>query len=400
MTWGNADFFFLDSDNASVDSAALTVQRQWLKARLSGSTAQWKFGVWHHPPYSGGSHGSQPFMQWGADFQGLTAIITGHDHIYERLDAGFGVTQFITGIGGYSIYSLATPPLSNSLFRYNATYGALKVIATTSGVQFDFRTIGPAGGELIDSYTVGTPPSPDVPTGTDTWSLPVRPGQTLRLSTRTPESPGPLRNTADPVIQLLDASGTIVASDAGSAGDGINASLTYSIPLLPGAPVETPGWTVRVVNESNGSGEYELLVTDPAEEAYQAWAALQLAGWPAQPEADPDFDGLPSLMEYLLESNPALAATPIASALGLSSGSPPVLQIHLPGAWTRPVTAYLQSSTQLDGGTWTTLARKTAGVGPWLGDGEELPKAAPAGGYTFTPPSGPRQFYRLAFMLN
>ncbi len=400
ISQGNMDFFLLDSDNAAAGGASNLAQRTWLKQQISASTARWKFGVWHHPPFSSGaSHGSHGFIQWGADFQGLHAIFTGHDHIYERLNIGFGVAQFILGIGGKSFYNFSFSPVPTSVFRYNANHGALRVVTGSDGVQFDFLAIGPPGGTLIDSYTIGTPPSPVFPSGTDTWSLPVQRGSSIQLGTRTPPAPGPLQNPANPMIQLLDHTGVIVATDAAGALDGRNARLVHTVPESGENPGETLPWTVRVLNEAGGTGEYELRLTAPSLPAYQAWAALQPMGFPEGIGEDPDFDGSPNLMEYLLDSNPAAAALPPVPALSLVKGSSPVLQIALPSTWTRPVTALLQSSPHLIDGTWTTLAVKSSGATSWLGSGTHLPQSAPAGGFTYTFTHREREFYRLAFVL-
>ncbi len=396
MTWGNMDLYFFDSDNAVVNASALTVQRQWLKEQLAASTAQWKFAFCHHPPYSsGGVHGSQVPMQWGQDYQGLTAMFCGHEHIYERLNIGFGVTQFISGLGGRSIYSMSTP-VAQSLFRYNTTYGAMKVRAGSAGVLFEFRAIGTPGGTLIDSYTIGTPPGQAIATGTDTWSLRVQPGQTFRLYTETPAAPGTLTNTANTALQLLDHTGTIVAADTGSAPDAINASLLYTVPAIPDCPLQGCLWTLKVYNESSGSGEYHVRRTAPsAAELYDLWAAARLPAGSRAAEADSDSDGAPNAMEYLANTDPVISsATPPLSLL-LNAGGNPLLHLDLPDAWSRPVTVRLQSSTTLAAGSWTTLATRSAGT-DWTPGG---PAPAPGGGFRFTPAAVPRSFYRLAFHL-
>jgi hypothetical protein len=259
--------------------------------------------------------------------------------------------------------------------------------------------IGTAGGTLIDSYTIGVPPDPVVPSGGDTWSLPVQRGTTLQLTTRTPRPPGLLQNPVDPLIQLLDHTGTVVASDSSSAFDGKNAKLIYRIPGTPQSPGETLPWTVRVLNETNSAGEYEIRVAEPTLNAYLAWAALQPAGFPPDIASDPDLDGLPNLMEYLMDSNPALASAPLVPTLTLRSGSPSTLQLNLPSAWTRPVAALLQTSAQLTGGTWTTLATKSAGQTYWLSSAPDQLPPSPAGAFTLPPAPGNRQFYRMAFVL-
>ncbi|MES2469285.1 MAG: Calx-beta domain-containing protein [Verrucomicrobiota bacterium] len=397
MSWANTEFYFLDSDNAAVSTSARALQRQWLKDQLAVSTAQWKFGVWHHPPYSsGGVHGSQAFMQWGQDFAGLTAIFTGHDHTYERLDAGYGVTQFVVGLGGAGPYSFSNP-LSNTLSRYNAKHGALKVVAGTTGVLFEFRSIGAPGGELIDSYRIGTVDGPVVPSGADTWSLRVQPGQVFRLTTRTPGSPGILTNDLNPFLQVFDAGGTLVATDQDGASDALNASVICTVPAIPGAPPEGVVWTIKIGNQSNGLGEYELEITEPEAADYQAWATALLPEEAQGHQADPDNDGVPNLMEFLLDSNPIVKneSAPLDIPGSVSAG----IHLNLPSSWTRPVTVHLQSSASMAAGSWVTEASKSS-VGGWTSEGPGTPQPAPEGGFNFPIGTGLRGFYRLWLTLN
>lgn len=401
MNWGNMEFYFIDSDNGVTNAAAATAQRQWMRAQLDASTARWKFAVWHHPPYSSSAvHGNHPAFQWGADFQGLTAIITGHDHIYERLDAGYGVTQFVTGLGGMSIYPFGSA-VPQSLFRYNSTYGAMKIRTGSSGVQFEFRSIGATGGNLIDSYTIGTPPGNAVPTGTDTWTLRVHPGQVFRLTTRTPAAAGALTNTADPAIEVRDTAGTLVAQDTGSAPDSINASLLVTVPDIPNCPPEGCLWTVKVYNESTGSGEYELTATaPPAAEYYEAWAALRLPAGSRGIDQDPDMDDAPNLMEFLAGTDP-VAATPGTPLSMVPTGIAGMIRLHmaLPSGWSQPVTVQLQRSSTMAPGTWQTLVSKSPGA-PWVSSGlPSLPTAAPGGGFHFISTTGQRSYFRLHFTL-
>ena len=399
MSWGAADFFFLDSDNAMVNTAARDTQRQWLREQIAASGARWKFGVWHHPPYSsGGVHGSQLLLQWGADLKGLTAVITGHDHIYERLDMGFGVTQLIVGLGGSSIYQLADRPVSQSLFRYNASRGALRGQVGPDGVQLEFWAVSPSGGVLIDSLTFGTPPGIPLASGTDTWSLPVQRGETVRLATRTPLPPGRLSHDVNPALALVDENGRIVATAAAGAADGRNAVLQFAVPGIPATPEETLPWTVRVQNEAAGSGEYELRVGSPALDAFNAWMAGRVPPDEDGPEQDPDRDGLPSLLEFLLNSDPSVAAIPAVAPLVAEPSEPLSLRLHLPASWERPVIAQLESTMSLVDDSWTTVATKIPN-GPWTSPNQTIPVAHPEGGFTFAVPAALPAYYRLSFSL-
>jgi hypothetical protein len=401
FTRGPADFFMLDSDNAVVDEAARETQRDWLRAQIAASTARWKFGVWHHPPFSSGPvHGNRLDLQWGEDFPGLTAIITGHEHIYERLDIGHGVTQFITGLGGGSISGMNFPSVPQSRARYNASHGALRGIIGPQGVRIEFRAVGTPNGSLIDSLTLGTPP-PSMPfaTGSDVWPLPVRPGQTLRLATRTPLPPGGLPHDIDPALQLLDANGAVVATVTAGAPDGRNAVLIHTVPGAPASPEEVLQWSVRVLNEADGAGEYELGVESLAADSFGAWIAARVPASERGEGADPDFDGHPNLLEFLVDTDPARASQPLIPPLETAADGSRSLRIHLPSIWSRPVTVRLQSSATLTADSWVTMATKAAN-GPWSSDGPPVPTSHPNGGFHVTVPEAAPAYYRLSLSLD
>ena len=96
---GLAEFFALDS--TSFDAAQL----RWLEGALAGSKAQWKIAFFHHPIYSSGkTHGSDTKLRAQIEplfvKYGVAAVLSGHDHIYERIKPQQGVQYFVCGIGG------------------------------------------------------------------------------------------------------------------------------------------------------------------------------------------------------------------------------------------------------------------------------------------------------------
>ena len=83
---GPVHFFALDSDENEPDGVgSSSVQAAWLKRGLAGSTSNWNIVYFHHAPYSSGMHGSTTWMQWPFAAWGAQAVLTGHDHTYERL---------------------------------------------------------------------------------------------------------------------------------------------------------------------------------------------------------------------------------------------------------------------------------------------------------------------------
>lgn len=153
FTWGPVHFFALDSDGREPDGVnAGSLQAAWLKEGLAASNAVWNIVYLHHPPYTSGEEGSidwvqWPFAQWGAD-----AVLSGHEHLYERLQVD-GIPYFIVGTGGGGLYNFGTP-LPESQFRYNANFGAMLVTASGTEMLFEFynRT-----GVLIDHFSILQP---------------------------------------------------------------------------------------------------------------------------------------------------------------------------------------------------------------------------------------------------
>ena len=151
FTWGPVHLFALDNiDNEPDGVGASSIQAQWLKSGLAGSTSAWNIVYMHYAPYSSGTHGSTdwarwPYTEWGAD-----AVLAGHDHTYERLEEN-GLVYFVNGLGGAGRYEFLHQ-VEGSLVRYNADYGAIRVEATGTEIKFEFIT---RTGEVVDSYEMG-----------------------------------------------------------------------------------------------------------------------------------------------------------------------------------------------------------------------------------------------------
>mgnify|MGYP000950016609 CR=1 FL=1 len=114
FTWGVSRFIILDS-NAS--SFALTDQTEWLERELMAARQDRRirhiFVVMHHPPYSISLHGGQRDLRerWTPLFEryGVTAVFSGHDHVYTRAEVG-GVRYFVSGGGGAPLYPKSRRP--------------------------------------------------------------------------------------------------------------------------------------------------------------------------------------------------------------------------------------------------------------------------------------------------
>ena len=248
----------------SIDSephgrAASSVQANWLRSGLAASQACFDVVVFHHPPYSTGSHGSDVKMRWPFAAWGAEVVMNGHEHSYERLDAA-GMPYFVNGLGGKSKYKFgninALPAGVTSKARYNAQYGAMLVTVSQTGLtsQF-FNTVG----TLIDSYTLSktcatdltitaTATATSTPTGTPTDTPTATPtatptgtptGTPTATATGTPTGTPTTTATATPTGTPTDTPTTT------PTGTPTGTPTTTSTATPTGTPTETPTGTLE-----------------------------------------------------------------------------------------------------------------------------------------------------------
>jgi tartrate-resistant acid phosphatase type 5 len=150
FTWGPVHFFALNGDSREPDGVgASSMQAAWLRERLASSTAPWKIVYMHQPPYSSGYHGSVTWMRWPYKEWGADAVISGHDHTYERLLID-DLPYFINGLGGGPRYPFQEP-LPGSQIRFRDEHGAMLVEATELDIIFQFIT---RSGIEIDRFVL------------------------------------------------------------------------------------------------------------------------------------------------------------------------------------------------------------------------------------------------------
>lgn len=95
----NVRFFVFDSN--LLDKPQLA----WIEQQLAASEEPWKVCYFHHPLYSdAGRHGPDIELRVALEPMmvkyGVTAVFSGHEHVYERLKPQKGITYFIDGSGG------------------------------------------------------------------------------------------------------------------------------------------------------------------------------------------------------------------------------------------------------------------------------------------------------------
>jgi hypothetical protein len=174
---GNVGLFIVNSNTQeSSGTSSSSTQGQWLKNALAASTATWKLVFFHHPAYTSGTEGDNTRMQWPFQSWGATAVLSGHDHIYERLLKN-NFPYFVDGLGGAEIVPNQRVE-SGSQIRYSSDYGAMKIDAGTSSINFQFIT---RSGSVIDNYTIGTA-SPTVPSAPTNLSAGARSTTEVQLN--------------------------------------------------------------------------------------------------------------------------------------------------------------------------------------------------------------------------
>src|SRR6266498_1972443 len=99
FTKGNVAFYSLNSNYMDKK------QLKWLEDELAKDTSEWKVAFCHHPPYSSAKkHGSDKQIRDVLEplfvTYGVNLVLTGHDHVYERIKPQKGIYYFVSGAGG------------------------------------------------------------------------------------------------------------------------------------------------------------------------------------------------------------------------------------------------------------------------------------------------------------
>jgi tartrate-resistant acid phosphatase type 5 len=122
VTFGDVDFFVLDSHQALHHPEVLERQRDWLESSVLGSRAKWKIVIVHHPPHSARARSQEefrfPYAEWG-----VCMVMSGHDHTLQHLVFD-GVHYVVNGIGGGSLHQFEEI-LEGTVFRLSTHYGAV-----------------------------------------------------------------------------------------------------------------------------------------------------------------------------------------------------------------------------------------------------------------------------------
>ncbi|MBL0213168.1 MAG: metallophosphoesterase family protein [Myxococcales bacterium] len=169
FTYATSRFLILDSNEYSF---ALTDQTAWIERELISARQDPQikhvFCVMHHPPFSISLHGGNRDLRerWTPLFEkyNVTAVFSGHDHVYERAEHN-GIRYFVSGGGGAPLYARRPRPEAldaEATKKYERVYHYLRVTLTGNRVEI---TGVRADGTTIETttWTEGPDELPPVP---------------------------------------------------------------------------------------------------------------------------------------------------------------------------------------------------------------------------------------------
>ena len=160
---------------AGFSSAERQAQEEWLRTDLRGTQKPCTMAYWHHPRFSSGWHGSDASLQsiWQILFDGgVTLVLNGHDHDYERFlpqtpagvrDTINGMAEYVVGTGGDVLRGFQARPVANSASQIQGYHGVLKLTLgkgeyRSAFVDVSGRTWDPSGGRCRKA--AAAPPLP------------------------------------------------------------------------------------------------------------------------------------------------------------------------------------------------------------------------------------------------
>ncbi len=153
VTFGDVEFFILDSHQALHHKDVFERQKQWVESAVGNSAARWKIVVLHHPPHSARSRSEHefrfPFDQWG-----VCMVMSGHDHTLQHLPID-GVHYVVNGIGGGSIHEFEEI-LEGTEFRLSGYYGAVFLDVGPDVLSVRFMTVP---DNVVHSFEIPAPHS-------------------------------------------------------------------------------------------------------------------------------------------------------------------------------------------------------------------------------------------------
>jgi hypothetical protein len=149
---GNAEFFALDSNYMN------PAQVTWLDRQLAASDATWKICFFHHPLYSDGkTHGPSVDLRKQLEpiflARGVSLVLSGHEHFYERLKPQKGINYIVLGNSGQlRPHDIRPSPDTEKAFDTDRSF----LLVEIAGNQLYFQAVSRTG-ETVDSGVLTAP---------------------------------------------------------------------------------------------------------------------------------------------------------------------------------------------------------------------------------------------------
>ena len=134
--------------NSEIDHDPGSPQVRWLHRQVARG-GDCRIAFWHRPRFSAGlDHGDQPDVDplWDALRGHARIVLNGHEHDMQRFRPRSGITEFVSGAGGASLYGIdeSDPRLR---FSNDSQYGALRLRLRPQQARYSFVT---AAGDVLD----------------------------------------------------------------------------------------------------------------------------------------------------------------------------------------------------------------------------------------------------------
>ncbi len=135
--------------NTEIAHDAGSAQLRWLRGQVR-APGTCRLAFWHAPRYNAGRHSDEPGVAplWDALRGRATIVLNGHDHNMQRFAPVGGITQYVSGAGGHSLYPLRRD--RRLAFGNDRDFGALRVELAPGRARMAFVS---AAGRILDIST-------------------------------------------------------------------------------------------------------------------------------------------------------------------------------------------------------------------------------------------------------
>ena len=161
---GGWHFVSLNSNASRIGVDVNSAQYSWLAQDLAANASLCTIVYYHHPLFNIGPEGPTTAMSdiWTLMAQnGVSIVLTGHDHDYQRwipLDGSgqpdlAGITEFVAGGGGHGLQTItgSDSRVAFSDYLNPEAFGVLRLALNTSGANFEYIN---GSGVILDSGVV------------------------------------------------------------------------------------------------------------------------------------------------------------------------------------------------------------------------------------------------------